>query len=60
VVLASALVTVKPVSGTELTTRYNLLRSVEISGSAAPGYSSAQAMKKTLHSKVFLRATAGP
>lgn len=41
----STLVTVKPVSGTELTTRYNLLRSVEISGSAAPGYSSAQAMQ---------------
>jgi len=41
----STLVTVKSVSGTEMTTRYNLLRSVEISGRAAPGYSSAQAMQ---------------
>jgi HAE1 family hydrophobic/amphiphilic exporter-1 len=40
----STLVTVTPESGTELTTRYNLLRSVEISGSPAPGYSSGQAM----------------
>ena len=31
----STLVTVTPVSGTEITTRFNLLRSVEISG--APG-----------------------
>jgi HAE1 family hydrophobic/amphiphilic exporter-1 len=40
----STLVTVTPESGTELTTRYNLLRSVEITGSPAPGYSSGQAM----------------
>ena len=40
----STLVTLKPVGGTELTVRYNLFRSVEISGRAAPGYSSAQAM----------------
>ena len=40
----STLVTVTPVSGTEITTRFNLLRSVEISGSPAPGYSSGQAM----------------
>ncbi len=40
----STLVSLKPVGGTELTVRYNLFRSVEISGRAAPGYSSAQAM----------------
>ena len=40
----STLVTVKPESGTELTTRYNLLRSIEMTGSPAPGYSSGQAM----------------
>jgi hydrophobic/amphiphilic exporter-1 (mainly G- bacteria), HAE1 family len=40
----ATLVTVKSVAGTEMTTRYNLLRSVEISGRAAPGYSSQQAM----------------
>ena len=41
----STLVTVTPDAGTEMTTRYNLMRSVEISGRAAPGYSSAQAMQ---------------
>jgi HAE1 family hydrophobic/amphiphilic exporter-1 len=41
----STLVTIKQTSGTELTTRYNLLRSVEITGRAAPGYSSGQAMQ---------------
>ena len=41
----STVVDVRHVSGTEMTTRYNLARSVEISGRAAPGYSSAQAMK---------------
>ena len=41
----STLVSVTPSAGTELTARYNLFRSVEISGSAAPGYSSAQAMQ---------------
>ena len=41
----STLVTVTPTSGTELTIRYNLFRAVEISGSAAPGYSSSQAMQ---------------
>jgi len=40
----STLVTVTPAGGTELTVRFNLLRSVEITGSAAPGYSSGQAM----------------
>jgi len=41
----STLVNVKQDAGTELTVRYNLLRSVEITGSAGPGYSSAQAMQ---------------
>jgi HAE1 family hydrophobic/amphiphilic exporter-1 len=36
---------VTPSSGTEITTRFNLFRSVEISGVPAPGYSSQQAMK---------------
>jgi HAE1 family hydrophobic/amphiphilic exporter-1 len=38
-------VNVKPDAGTEMTTRYNLFRSVEISGRSAPGYSSGQAMQ---------------
>ena len=41
----SALVTVKPSAGAELTIRYNLMRSVEITGQAAEGYSSGQAME---------------
>src|SRR5438132_5929899 len=41
----SSLATVKPLSGPEFTLRYNLYRSAQINGSAAPGYSSAQAMK---------------
>lgn len=41
----STLVTITPSSGTSMTTRFNLLRSVEIMGSAAPGYTSGQAMK---------------
>lgn len=41
----STLVRVKPVSGAEMTTRYNLARSADISGRAAPGFSTAQAMK---------------
>jgi HAE1 family hydrophobic/amphiphilic exporter-1 len=40
----SSLVTIAPAAGTELTVRFNLMRSVELSGQAAPGYSSAQAM----------------
>ena len=40
----STLVDVRHVSGTEMTTRYNLARSVDITGRAAPGFSSAQAM----------------
>lgn len=40
----STLVDVRHVSGTEMTTRYNLARSVDITGRAAPGFSSTQAM----------------
>jgi multidrug efflux pump len=41
----SALATVKTSSGPEFTMRYNLYRCAQINGSAAPGYSSSQAMK---------------
>jgi HAE1 family hydrophobic/amphiphilic exporter-1 len=40
----STLVTIKSVPGTELTTRFNLLRSVEIQGAPARGYTSGQAL----------------
>jgi HAE1 family hydrophobic/amphiphilic exporter-1 len=40
----STLVTIKDNTGTELTTRFNLLRSVEIQGSPAKGYTSGQAL----------------
>src|SRR5215212_1376238 len=40
----STLVTVKDIAGTELTTRFNLLRSVEMQGGPAPGYTSGQAL----------------
>jgi HAE1 family hydrophobic/amphiphilic exporter-1 len=40
----STLVTVSTVQGTELTTRFNLLRSVEINGAPARGVSSGQAL----------------
>ena len=40
----STLVTIKNIAGTELTTRFNLLRSVEINGAPAPGYTSGQAL----------------
>ncbi len=40
----STLVAVTPVSGTEITNRFNLFRSVEISGVPAPGFSSGQAL----------------
>ena len=40
----STLVTIRDVVGTELTTRFNLQRSVEIQGSPAPGYTSGQAL----------------
>ena len=40
----STLVTIKPVYGPEYTNRFNLFRSVEITGGPAPGYTSTQAM----------------
>ena len=40
----STLVTIDDISGTELTTRFNLLRSVELQGSPARGYTSGQAL----------------
>jgi HAE1 family hydrophobic/amphiphilic exporter-1 len=41
----SALTRVRASAGPEFTMRYNLYRCVQINGSAAPGYSSSQAMK---------------
>ena len=41
----STLVKTTPDAGAEMTVRYNLLRSVDISGQAGPGFSSGQAMK---------------
>ncbi|WP_035216858.1 efflux RND transporter permease subunit [Desulfobulbus elongatus] len=41
----SALTTVKHIAGPEFTMRYNLYRSAQINASAAPGFSSAQAMQ---------------
>jgi HAE1 family hydrophobic/amphiphilic exporter-1 len=40
----STLVTITPVAGTEITTRFNLFRSVEISGAPGRGYTSGQAL----------------
>jgi hydrophobic/amphiphilic exporter-1 (mainly G- bacteria), HAE1 family len=40
-----ALTSARSISGPEFTMRYNLYRSAQINGTAAPGYSSAQAMK---------------
>jgi hydrophobic/amphiphilic exporter-1 (mainly G- bacteria), HAE1 family len=40
----SALVTTRKISGPEYTNRFNLYRAAQILGSAAPGYSSGQAM----------------
>jgi HAE1 family hydrophobic/amphiphilic exporter-1 len=40
----STLVTIKSIAGTELTTRFNLLRSVEIQGAPARGFTSGQAL----------------
>lgn len=55
----STLVSVSPTTGPDIIQRYNLYRSAEISGSAAPGYSSGQALdtmeavaKKTLPSSM--------
>jgi hydrophobic/amphiphilic exporter-1 (mainly G- bacteria), HAE1 family len=41
----SALISIEHRAGPEFTMRYNLFRCTQINGSAAPGYSSAQAMK---------------
>ncbi|HEU4433369.1 MAG TPA: multidrug efflux RND transporter permease subunit, partial [Pyrinomonadaceae bacterium] len=41
----STLVSIQDIAGTELTTRFNLLRSVEMQGSPARGYTSGQALK---------------
>ncbi len=40
----SALVTIRDINGPEFTNRFNLYRSVELSGAPAAGYSSAQAL----------------
>jgi HAE1 family hydrophobic/amphiphilic exporter-1 len=40
----STLLTIRAIAGTELTTRFNLLRSVEIQGAPARGYTSGQAL----------------
>jgi hydrophobic/amphiphilic exporter-1 (mainly G- bacteria), HAE1 family len=40
----STLVSIKDIAGTELTTRFNLLRSVEVQGAPARGYTSGQAL----------------
>jgi HAE1 family hydrophobic/amphiphilic exporter-1 len=40
----STLVTIRPFSGPDYTNRFNLYRSVEVTGSPAKGYTSAQAM----------------
>ncbi|HKQ04529.1 MAG TPA: multidrug efflux RND transporter permease subunit [Blastocatellia bacterium] len=40
----STLLTITDIAGTELTTRFNLLRSVELQGSPARGYTSGQAL----------------
>jgi multidrug efflux pump len=40
----STLITIKDIAGTELTTRFNLLRSVELQGAPALGYTSGQAL----------------
>jgi hydrophobic/amphiphilic exporter-1 (mainly G- bacteria), HAE1 family len=40
----STLVNIEDIAGTEITTRFNLLRSVELTGSPARGYTSGQAL----------------
>jgi HAE1 family hydrophobic/amphiphilic exporter-1 len=51
----STLMAVTPASGTETTIRFNLFRSVELSGRPAPGYSSQQALTalEDVAAKVF-------
>jgi HAE1 family hydrophobic/amphiphilic exporter-1 len=41
----STIVSIKPTAGPEFTSRFNEYRAVEITGSAAPGYSTVQAMR---------------
>lgn len=41
----SSIVEIKPISGPDYTTRFNLFRAVEVTGSPAAGYTSAQAME---------------
>ena len=41
----STLVSIDDIAGTEITTRFNLLRSVELTGAPARGYTSGQALK---------------
>ena len=40
----ATLATIRPISGPDYTNRFNLYRSVEVTGGPAPGYTSAQAM----------------
>ena len=40
----ATLVTIRPISGPDYTNRFNLFRSVEVTGGPAPGYTSAEAM----------------
>mgnify|MGYP001829015349 CR=1 FL=1 len=40
----STIATIRPVAGPDYTTRFNLFRSVEVTGAPAPGFTSAQAM----------------
>ncbi len=40
----STVATIRPVSGPDYTSRFNLFRAVEVTGAPAPGYTSAQAM----------------
>lgn len=41
----ATIASIRPMSGPDFTNRFNLYRSVELTGSPAPGYTSAQAMK---------------
>lgn len=41
----STVATIRPVQGPDYTTRFNLFRSVEVTGGPAPGYTSTQAMQ---------------
>jgi HAE1 family hydrophobic/amphiphilic exporter-1 len=41
----STVATIQPIAGPDYTTRFNLFRSVEVTGGPAPGYTSAQAMQ---------------